>query len=63
MLCRPVTATAFVVLLCVLWAAAAAGAFRAEQAGPPAIAIFVFAATVLGSYARNERRERALRRR
>jgi adenylate cyclase len=33
------------------------------MAGPPAIAIFVFAATALGSYARNERRERALRRR
>jgi adenylate cyclase len=68
MLCRPVTATAFVVLLCVLWAAAAAGAFRGEHllvdmAGPPVIAIFVFAATALGSYARNERRERALRRR
>src|ERR1700733_14127521 len=34
-----------------------------DMAGPPAIAIFVFAATALGSYARNERRERALRRR
>jgi adenylate cyclase len=65
---RPVTATAVVALLCILWVVAAAGAFRAERllvdmAGPPAIAIFAFAATALGSYARNERRARALRRR
>ncbi len=68
LLSRPVTATAIVALLCVLWLIAAAGAFRAERllvdmAGPPAIAIFAFAATALGSYARNERRARALRRR
>ncbi|MGO9629770.1 MAG: CHASE2 domain-containing protein [Xanthobacteraceae bacterium] len=67
-LCRPVTATAFAALLCLLWGAAAVMAFRAEQlmvdmAGPPAIAIVVFAATTLGSYTRNERRGRALRRR
>jgi adenylate cyclase len=68
LLSRPVTATVMVALLCVLWVVAAAAAFRAERlladmAGPPAIAIFTFAATVLGSYARNERRERVLRRR
>jgi len=68
MVCRPITAAALVVLLCFLWGGAAAAAFRAEHlwvdiAGPPAIAVVVFAATALGSYARNERRERALRRR
>jgi adenylate cyclase len=68
LLSRPVTATVMVALLCLLWVMAAAGAFRAERllvdmAGPPAIAIFAFAATMLGSYARNERRERVLRRR
>jgi adenylate cyclase len=68
LLSRPITATAMAVLLSILWVIAAAGAFRADRllidmAGPPAIAIFAFAATALGSYARNERRARALRRR
>jgi adenylate cyclase len=66
--CRAVAATVFAGLLCVLWFVVAGGAFLSEHllvdmGGPPAIAIVVFAATALGSYARNERRERALRRR
>jgi adenylate cyclase len=66
--CRPVAATVLVGLLCVAWSIAATGAFLSEHllidmAGPPAIAIVAFAATALGSYAQNERRERALRRR
>jgi adenylate cyclase len=66
--CRPVAAAVLAGLLCALWSVAATGAFLAERllidmAGPPAIAIVVFAATALGSYAQNERRERALRRR
>ena len=66
--CRPVAATVLVGLLCIAWSAAATGAFLSERllidmAGPPAIAIVAFAATALGSYAQNERRERALRRR
>ncbi len=66
--CRAVAATLFAGLLCLLWIVAAACAFRfghflVDMGGPPAIAIVVFGATALGSYARNERRERALRRR
>jgi adenylate cyclase len=34
-----------------------------DMAGPPALAVVVFAATALGGYAQNERRERRLRRR
>jgi adenylate cyclase len=65
---RPVTATVLAGLLCLSWGIAASGAFLSQQllidmSGPPAIAIVVFAATALGSYAQNERRERALRRR
>ena len=65
---RPVTATVLAGLLCLAWLAGTIGAFLAQHllidmAGPPAIAIVVFAATALGSYAQNERLERALRRR
>jgi adenylate cyclase len=66
--CRPVAATVLAALLCVSWSIAAIGAFLSERllidmAGPPAIAIVAFAASALGSYAQNERRQRALRRR
>jgi adenylate cyclase len=66
--CRPVAATVLAALLCVSWSIAAIGAFLSgrlliDMAGPPAIAIVAFAASALGSYAQNERRQRALRRR
>jgi adenylate cyclase len=66
--CRPLVATIGVSLLCLAWVGATVGAFSWERllidiGGPPTIAIVVFAASVLGSYAQNERRERALRRR
>jgi adenylate cyclase len=65
---RAVAATALAGLLCLLWITAGAAAFRfghllLDMGGPPAIAIVVFGATALGSYVRNEHRERALRRR
>src|SRR5208282_3958600 len=65
---RPVAATALAGLLCVIWAAGAIILFLwdrllIDMAGPPSIAIMVFAATALGSYAQNERLVRALRRR
>jgi adenylate cyclase len=65
---RPLAATALVGLTCVIWLAGAIAAFVWEQtlvdmAGPPLIAILVFAATTLGGYAENERLVRALRRR
>jgi adenylate cyclase len=67
-LCRAVVATAIAGALCVVWIVGAAGAFHIEHllidmSGPPAIATIAFAASALGSYVRNERRERALRRR
>jgi adenylate cyclase len=48
--------------------AAAVGAFLShrlmiDMVGPPALALLVFAATAIGGYAHNERRERVLRRR
>jgi adenylate cyclase len=66
--CRAVVATVIAGVLCVVWIVAAAGGFHFEHllidmSGPPAIATVAFAASALGSYARNERRERALRRR
>jgi adenylate cyclase len=68
MFCRPVAATVVAGLLCVSWSIAAIAAFLSERllidvAGPPAVALVVFAATALGSYVQNEQRERALRRR
>jgi adenylate cyclase len=68
LLCRPVAAAVGVGLLCAAWVAAGAGAFvwnrlLIDIGGPPAMAIVVFAASALGSYARNERRQRVLRRR
>ena len=55
-------------MVCVAWEAGAIGAFLwqrllVDMAGPPALAVVVFAATALGGYAQNERRERRLRRR
>jgi adenylate cyclase len=66
--CRPVMATIGVGLLCLAWVGATLGAFSWQRllidiGGPPTIAMIVFAASALGSYTRNERRERALRRR
>jgi adenylate cyclase len=68
MLWRPVAATILAGVLIVAWEAGAIGAFLWERllidmAGPPALAVVVFAATALGGYAQNERRERRLRRR
>lgn len=65
---RPVTATVLVGSLSAIWAAGAGFSFTwgrllIDPAGPPSIAIMVFAATALGSYAQNERLARALRRR
>jgi adenylate cyclase len=65
---RPVAATLLAGALCLAWEAGAIGAFLShrlliDMAGPPALAIVVFAATALGNYAQNERRERRLRRR
>ena len=65
---RPVAATLLVGAVCVAWEAGAIGAFLwqrllLDMAGPPALAVVVFAATALGGYAQNERRERRLRRR
>jgi adenylate cyclase len=65
---RPVAATTLAGVLCLAWAACAIGAFLwhrflVDMAGPPALAVVVFAATALGGYAQNERRERRLRRR
>ncbi len=65
---RPVTATVLVGSLSAIWAAGAGFSFTwgrllIDLAGPPSIAIMVFAATALGSYAQNERLARALRRR
>jgi adenylate cyclase len=65
---RPLAATALVGLLCLTWPAAAVAAFAWKQtltdmAGPPLVAVVVFAVTILGSYAQNERLVRALRRR
>jgi len=67
-LSRPVTATILVALFCLMWVAGALGAFLWQRflidvTGPPAIALVVFGATALGSYAQNERLQRALRRR
>jgi adenylate cyclase len=67
-LCRAVVATVIPGALCLIWIVAAVGAFHFEHllidiSGPPAIATVAFAASALGSYVRNERRERALRRR
>jgi adenylate cyclase len=65
---RPVAATALAGLLCLTWLVAVVAAFVWKQtlmdmAGPPLIAVMVFTATTLGSYAQNERLVRALRRR
>jgi adenylate cyclase len=65
---RPVGATVLTVAACVVWEAGAVAAFLGDRllvdmAGPPALALAVFTLTALGSYAQNERRERALRRR
>ena len=65
---RPVAATLLIGAVCVAWEAGAIGAFLwqrllVDMAGPPALAVVVFAATALGGYAQNERRERRLRRR
>jgi len=65
---RPVAATVLAGLLCIVWFAGAVIAVVWERtlidmAGPPLIAIMVFAATTLGGYAQNERLVRALRRR
>jgi adenylate cyclase len=65
---RPVAATLLIGVVCVAWEAGAIGAFLSQRllvdmAGPPALAVVVFAATALGGYAQNERRERRLRRR
>jgi adenylate cyclase len=67
-LSRAVVATVIPGALCLLWIFGAIGAFHFEHllidmSGPPAIATVAFAASALGSYVRNERRERALRRR
>jgi adenylate cyclase len=66
--CRPVVATMGIGLLCLAWAGATVGTFLWQRlfidiGGPPIVAIVVFAAGALGSYAQNERRQRALRRR
>jgi adenylate cyclase len=66
--CRPVAATISIGLLCLAWAGFTVAAISWQRllidvAGPPIIATIVFAASALGSYAQNERRERALRRR
>jgi adenylate cyclase len=67
-LCRAVVATVIPGALCLVWIFGAVGAFHfghllIDMSGPPAIATVAFAASALGSYVRNERRERALRRR
>lgn len=65
---RPVAATVLTVAACLAWEAGAVAAFLADRllidmAGPPAVAVAVFAATALAGYTQNERRERLLRRR
>ncbi len=65
---RPMAATVLAGLLCAMWVAGAALWFvwdrlLVDMAGPPAIAVTVFAATALGSYVQNERLARALRQR
>ena len=65
---RPVAAAALVGLLCLSWLLGAVSAFvwketLIDMAGPPLVAVMVFAATTLGGYAQNERLVRALRRR
>ena len=65
---RPVAATTFAGLLCLIWVAGALITFAWERtlidvAGPPLIAGMVFAATTLGTYVQNEQLVRALRRR
>jgi len=64
----PVAATTLTALICLMWGVGAVVAFvwtrtLIDIAGPPLIAIFVYAATTLGGYAQNERLVRALRRR
>ena len=64
---RPVAATIFAGLLCLIWFGGAIGAFAWERtlidmAGPPLIAVMVFASTTLGTYVQNEQLVRALRR-
>jgi adenylate cyclase len=65
---RPVQASVLTGLICLIWVATAVGAFLSQRlmidmAGPPALTLLVFAATAIGGYADNERRERVLRRR
>jgi adenylate cyclase len=65
---RPVAAAALVGILCLSWLLGAVSAFvwketLIDMAGPPLLAVMVFAATTLGGYAQNERLVRALRRR
>ncbi len=65
---RPVSALVLLALLCLGWEAGTIAAFiqqrvMIDMAGPPAIAIVVFTAAAIGTYAQTEWRMRALRQR
>ncbi len=63
---RPALAVSLALLSCLVWAGAAVAAVPARQwlvdpAGPPLVALFAFAATVVARFARDEWRARVLR--